>query len=191
MNGQHVIDNSQYPLAFSVPMTIPVKEEEAHQNLRLSATLSNQLRPGTPFTFAMDQAIATAERHMFIFDPTTFAYLTNPVKMVNDWVNLVRWEVSSFWNVYRGSNDEIAHTDSTLVHYSHEHPKRAGEVLAEGIALLFLEDRLGCPPQCFWFFKGSKARPDFIFNSNFQGIGMMMNGFQFGVEMRCRKSQAN
>jgi len=126
MNSQHFIDNSQYPSDFMIPVTIPVTEE-LHRNCKLSGTLRNQLNPGTPFTFAMDQAIATAERHMFIFDPVAVAWLTNPVKMLNDWVNLVRWEVSTFWKVYRGSNNEIAHTDSTLVHYSHEHPKRAGE----------------------------------------------------------------
>ena len=190
MTSEYGIDNSQYPKDFHDPVTIPVTEETL-RNCRLTPNLKQRLMPGTSFTFTMDQAINTAERHMYIFDSGISSWLTNPVKMVNDWVNLVRWEVSTFWKVYRESGDEIAHTDSRQVHYTHEHPKRSGEVLAEGIALLFLENRMDCPPQCFWFYKGSKARPDFIFDTSFRGIGMMMSGSHFGVEARCRKSQAN
>jgi hypothetical protein len=190
MTREYAIDNSQYLQDFLNPITIPVTEEII-RNCRLTPHLRSQLTPDAPFTFTLDQAISTSERHMYIYDPGGPTWLINPMKMVHDWVNLLRWEVSTFWKVYRGNRDEIAHTDKVHVHYTHEHPKRSGEVLAEGMALLFLEERMGCPPQCFWFFKGAKARPDFIFNIPFHGIGMMLNGYQFGVEVRCRSSQAN
>ncbi len=190
MSNPYEIDNVQYPSGFFNNLSIPVTEETLRA-CTLTPLLRSQLNPGTDFVFTMDDAISTAERHMFILDPNATSLQLNPVKLVQDWVNLVRWEVSTFWNTYPGTPDEIAHTDNVHVHYTHEHPKRSGEVLAEGLALLFLQDRMNIPPQCFWFYKGGKARPDFIFDTTFRGAGVMWNGSQFGVEARCRKSQAN
>lgn len=186
MSSIYTIDNAGYPQDFLNSIKVPVTEE-IQRTCTLSGTLRSQLKPGNDFTFTLDQAIVTAERHMFILDPASKVINLNPSKLVSDWVNLLRWEVGAFWQVIRGSPDQI----TTKAQFTHEHPKRSGEMLAEGISLLFLEDRMKYPPQCFWFYKGAKARPDFIFDSTFRGMGGMWNGSQFGVEARCRSSQAN
>ena len=77
----YAIDNADYPQDFLKNITVPVTEETL-RNCVLSPTLRSQLKPGTDFPFSLDRAIATADRHMLILDPTSKAIHLNPPELV-------------------------------------------------------------------------------------------------------------
>jgi len=113
----------------------------------------------------------------------------NPLQIVTDWINILRWEVSHFWDINSPDNEIVP---GATLHVTHEHRIRCGEILGYGISLLLTERRLNIGLQNFFFYESSAARPDFVFNlSQNHRFGTAWNQFRYGLETRWRKSAAN
>ena len=113
----------------------------------------------------------------------------NPIQVVEDWINIQRWETQHFWEVGPHSC-RLYQNQQTQV--TSEHRLRSGELLAEGLAILFLEKRLKWGRQNFFFYEGAGARPDFIFNlSPNRRFGVAWQRRRYGLEARLAQTQLN
>lgn len=165
----------------SSTLDIPIVEDA---NLQLSNNVRAAYAPATPLNCTLDDAVSAADRYMYVYGQPN-----NPLQLVTEWLDLLRWEVGHFWAVDTATN-EI--TPSSTLAVSHEHRLRCGEALAYGITLLLTERRLQIPRQNFFFYEHTAARPDFVINlSQNHRFGVAWQRFRYGLESRWRKSQAN
>lgn len=162
---------------FEAKITLPVVEDST---LKLDARLRRALVK--PLTLRLDDAIQCADRHLYISRPRT----ANPAKIIRDWTNLLRWELSTFWECDPSTNS--FHDDRGQTTFSWEHPRRSGELLAEGIAILLLETNLSINRnRLFFYSNGGEARPDFIVHGRARiGNGLIYNSRKFALEARSR-----
>ena len=181
----YTITNTGYPGQCAANLTIPVIEE-ADAALAVQLGFRPQLQIGTPFSFTLDEAIQCADRHIYVHGRPP-----NPLPFVQDWINLLRWEVSNLWRVDAAQSrfardcDTMPPTRSLTA----EHYKRSGEILAEGVATLFLERRLHVARQRFFFFEGADARPDFIVSLKARHRrALLLNRRRFMFEVRSRNA---
>ncbi len=167
-----------YAAEFQRRLSVPVIEDE---DLPLASGLSAALAPGTDFSFTIDDAILAGDRFLAIHGRPP-----NPVQMVRDWVNVLRWEVSTYWESPRGHWYDVRPNPPTW--FSAEHPKRSGELLAHGIAILFLERRLRVARSRFFFLEGADARPDFLvrLQRSAQRAVLLTDRSKMGLEVRSR-----
>lgn len=176
-----------YPGSFGIDITIPVLEDG---RLKLDQALKARAKIGTPFSFSIEEAIRAAQRHLFIRSATGLSR-DNPEQVVEDWLNLLRWEVRTFWTA-RPQENWYGETDNADIYITSEHPRRSGEMLAEGIAVLFAEKRLRISRSKIFFYKdvGNKARPDFVFGTKTTPrLGIVLNGRKlYGLEVRSRNA---
>ncbi|QDT79206.1 hypothetical protein Mal35_26610 [Gimesia maris] len=162
-------------------LNIPIVEDGS---LQLSTNVRQAYNPNTPLNCTLEDAVSAADRYMHVYGQPP-----NPLQLVTEWLNLLRWEIAHFWTV-DSVNNEI--TPSATLAVSHEHRLRCGEILAYGITLLLTEQRLQIPRQNFFFYEHTAARPDFVINlSQNHRFGVAWNRFRYGLESRWRKSQAN
>ena len=164
-------------------MALPVTED---QNTAMAVTLPfrAQLQIGTAFSTTLDQAIQAADRHVYVHGQPR-----NPLSFVEDWINLLRWEVNNLWEVQAAQSCYQRNRGRNL---THEHYKRSGEILAEGVAIAFLEDRLRVPRQRFFFVNGSDARPDFVVKLKARHrTALLLNRMRFMLEVRSRSGMRN
>ncbi|MBT3379354.1 MAG: hypothetical protein HN742_26380 [Lentisphaerae bacterium] len=171
MMANYTVSNSAYPQQFLQQLTVPVITDSKQPP---PATMGASPLPAT-LVFSFDEAISMADRHLFIQGRPA-----NPVQMVCDWTNVLRWESSVFWSVDPTTN-WYGHNTGGPYHFTSEHPTHSGELIAEGIAIKLLTSWLGIPRQAVWFLPGTGARPDYQIN-------MIHGGSQYGVEVRCRRS---
>lgn len=177
------ISNSAYPGHCGMPMTLPVVED-GHTSMAVTLPFRGQLQIGTSFSVTLDRAIQAADRHVYVQGEPP-----NPLSFVEDWINLLRWEVSNLWEVQAAQSCYLRDRSRNL---THEHYKRSGEILAEGMAIAFLEDRLGVPRQRFFFVNGNKARPDFVVKLKARHrTALLVNRLRFMVEVRSRSRMRN
>jgi hypothetical protein len=115
--------------------------------------------PPLPFTFKMRDAIRAVERHVFVEGLTD-----NPSILVESSVAAFTWEFDTYWKVDPARNAYYPRIPKGL-QLTSEHVTHAGEIIAEGIALQFLEDRLGVSRANCRFIapNGKKARLDYAF----------------------------
>lgn len=162
-------------------LNIPIVEDGS---LQLSTNVRQAYNPNTPLNCTLEDAVSAADRYMHVYGQPP-----NPLQLVTEWLNLLRWEIAHFWTV-DSVNNEI--TPSATLAVSHEHRLRCGEILAYGITLLLTEQRLQIPRQNFFFYEHTAARPDFVINlSQNHRFGVAWKRFKYGLESRWRKSQAN
>ncbi len=163
---------------------IPVTEEIGDYSLQ--DHIQSILTPMNNFRFRLEDVIMASDRYLHISNGRTVS-TPPPTQVLNNWLDMLRWEASHFWDVT--SNGNVLIPRNTLA-VTHEHRRRAAELLGCGISLLFSEQRLGVPRQQFYFFNHHASRPDFIFNlnRNFRS-GVVFNQYQYGIESRMRKSQ--
>lgn len=173
----HIVWNERYPAAFRQSITVPVVSDARKPP---QGVFAGHKLPAS-FTVRVDDAIELADRHLFIVDR-----VPNPVRMVRDWTNLLRWECGTFWNVDPANNWYGLNTKGS-VQMTEEHPKRSGEILAEGIALLFVSKWLHVGRQNFYFLESPLARPDYVIE---RSAGMLKNNRRAGIEIRCRATRA-
>ena len=154
------------------------------QNLSLNPQFQQLYQPGTAFEFRCDHAIQSADRHLFIRGRPP-----KPLKVVEAWLHLLRWEFSTFWAVDQGTNT----IDSRGAAFSSEHPTRAGEMFAEGLAVLLMEKRLRLPRSKLFFYSSPTARPDFLFTPSRRIKRALLLGDRraFGLEARLRAGWAS
>jgi hypothetical protein len=178
-----VIQN--YPGDFGIEFEIPVLEDK---NLTLDSEIFADAQTGTNFRFSLEDALNAATRHLFIRD-TNGKNHDNPEEIVEDWLNLLRWEVKTFWTVKPAAN-WYGETDNPEIYITAEHPRRAGEMLAEGIAILFAERRLQISRSKAFFYEGTggRAKPDFVFRLKVKPkYGIVLTGRElYGLEVRSR-----
>lgn len=176
----YAITNSKYPGNCGVPLSLPVVED-GHPASAVTVPFRAQLQIGRPFSVTLDQAIQAADRHVYVQGQPP-----NPVAFVEDWINLLRWEVSTLWEVRAADSSYLRDVGRNL---THEHYKRSGEVLAEGLAIVFLEERLGIPRQRFFFVNGSGLRPDFVVKLKPRHCrALLHNRLRFMLEVRSRSN---
>lgn len=175
------ISNASYPSDFIKHISIPVIVD-THKTLAGPFAAAGNPPPNT-FTFCLDDAISLADRHLRIQGRPP-----NPVQIVSDFTNLLRWECGTFWRCDVATN-WVGHNTGGAIQFGSEHARRSGELLAEGIALLFLGEWLKVPRQMIYFIVADDARPDyrFRFRSN-SALGMMFKNLNFGIEVRSRVS---
>jgi hypothetical protein len=135
-------------------MSIPFIEDK---QFPLTQMLRSRLNPATAFEVSLDEAITCADRHLHVHGKPQSADI---VRLVNEWLNVLRWELATFWSCNPGSHwyDDARGS----AEFSPEHPRRVGELLAEGLAIRLLERRLHIPRSKLFFYSGSEARPDFV-----------------------------
>lgn len=167
-----------YSTTFKRTISIPVEEDST---MPLSTSLRNTLAPGTDFDFQLDDAITAADRYLAIQGNPK-----NPAQIVEQWINALRWEVSTYWESPGGNWYDVR--EGGPIAFTSEHPKRAGEMLAQGIAILFLEKRLKLSRSRFFFLEGSEARPDFLIypERSAQRVLLLKNRSKMGLEVRSR-----
>ncbi len=174
-----------YPGDFASEICIPVLEDKT---LKLNASVRKDAQIGTKFKFSLEDALNAAVRHLHIKDAKGKNH-DNPQDIVEDWLNLLRWEVCTFWMVKLADN-WYGETDDPQIYVTSEHPRRAGEMLAEGIAVLFAERRLGVSRAKAFFYegKGGIAKPDFVFPLGTKPkYGIVLTGRElYGLEVRSR-----
>lgn len=176
------ISNNGYPGNCEAQISLPVIED-GHGSMAVTLPFRGQLRIGENFSFTMDQAIQAADRHLYIHGKPD-----NPLAFVEDWINLLRWEVNNLWSIDVPNSHYERNTTRNL---THEHYKRSGEILAEGIAIAFLEETLGVPRQSFYFISGSDARPDFVIQpASSQRMALAYAGSSFFLEVRSRSGRS-
>lgn len=163
---------TDFPGEFGKTLTIPLEEDAKRP---LTPHLRGKLRPSEPFPVMLSAAISAAERHMHIYRKTD-----NEVELVEQWLNLLRWEVKTFWKVDH-TQRAIDENDASNLYVTWEHRKRSGELLAEGIAVRFIERRLGIPRDRIRFVPGHEARPDFVVLKAASTTGTL-----YGIEVRWR-----
>jgi hypothetical protein len=167
-----------YAAEFKRTITIPVEEDA---DLPLTAALRAQLTPGNSFSFTLDDAIAAGDRFLAIHGQPP-----NPAQVVSDWLNMLRWEFSTYWESPGGNWYDVR--QGGPVAFSSEHPKRSGELLAHGVAILFLERRLRIARSRFFFLDGATARPDFMvrLQRSAQRTVLLRDRHRMGLEVRSR-----
>ena len=84
-----------YPGPFATQIKIPVVDDK---NLKLKPEVRADAQIGTDFEFSLEDALNAAARHLFIRDAAGKNH-DNPEEVVEDWLNLLRWEVQTFWTV--------------------------------------------------------------------------------------------
>jgi hypothetical protein len=178
--NQYSVLNSAYPGNFKEKVTIPVIQDSLKS---LTGAFAATALP-SDFTFSIDDALGLADRHMRIRGRPP-----NPIQIVQDFTNLLRWEVSTFWRLDAAAAF-YGHNTTGPCQFTQEHPRRSGELFAEGIALKFLGNWLRIPRQMIYFLEASDARPDFTFAFPARGAGLVYNGLNFGLEVRNRVSPA-
>lgn len=178
MSG-YAITNSSYPGWCGDTISIPLTTDVSRP---LSAGLGAALQPSTPLNFVFDEAIQAADRHVYVEGTPP-----NSLAFVEDWINLLRWEISNLWTI---DTVNSRYTRNRSIPLTHEHYKRSGEILAEGIAILLLERRLGIPRQRIFFYNGADARPDFVAHLKPRhNRALVYRGHKLALEVRSRKSQ--
>ena len=90
MPANYELDLSSYS-PFESPLTLRIVADEG---LPLNPDLSKALKPGTDFKVIPDDAVKCAVRHLFI---DTKKPPPNPVALTRGWLNLLRWELMTFW----------------------------------------------------------------------------------------------
>lgn len=169
-------------LEFSAKFTIPVVEDN---RLTLSTPLRTFLTQGADFSFRFEQVLGAAERHVFIDGEPD-----NPIDLVEDWVTALKWEMDAFWIINSLNNTYYPKDHRHGISLTGEHWKRSGEYIAEGIAIAFLEARLGVSRARFGFYspRDKKPRPDFIMTPQPSDRLMVLFPGQpaLGVEIRSR-----
>lgn len=177
------ITNHNYPGNCGAKLVLPVVEDTA-KAMAVKLPFRADLKIGTPFAVAIDEAIQAADRHVYVQ-----GHPPNPLKFVEEWINLLRWEVNNLWEIRPAESCYLWHSGLNL---THEHYKRSGEIIAEGIAIAFLESRLKVPRQRFFFINGAGARPDFIVKLKARHrTALLHNRLRFMVEVRSRQSMCN
>lgn len=180
MASPYLIDLSGYA-PFEHKVSFAVIEDPT---LKLNPILRSALAPGQNFTFRPDHALYCAIRHLYV-DPNNPP--ANHPKLALDWLNVLRWELMTFWQCDPINN--LVHDTAATKLFSAEHPRRIGELFAEGLAILLLERRLRINRNRFYFYSDDGARPDFVVN----GMVRAPSGFitpsnhRLGLETRCRK----
>jgi hypothetical protein len=170
-------------LEFALDIRLPVSIDEKwpiHPDLAVFLP-----GPPTPFTFKMRDAIQAVERHVFVEGLTD-----NPVPLVASAVAAFTWEFDTYWKVDPANNayyPRIPDLKLTI-----EHVARTGELIAEGIALKFLEDRFGISRASCRFLPPdrSEARLDYAFSPTLgTALAVLYPGFpRMRLEVRSRKN---
>ncbi|MHB1549831.1 MAG: hypothetical protein ACYCX6_01345 [Vulcanimicrobiaceae bacterium] len=135
---------------------LPVTED---QRAPLAGHLSALLTPLAPFRFRMEDAIRAVERHVFVD-----GLADNPIPIVESAVAAFTWEFDTYWTVDSGQNAYYPSVGRGL-NLTIEHVARTGELIAEGIALQFLEQRLNVSRAACRFIApdGNAPRLDYAF----------------------------
>jgi hypothetical protein len=179
----HSIANSTYPGNCGKTLLIPVTED-AHTAMKVKLPFASQLKIGQPFSVKLDEAIQAADRHIYVQGRPP-----NPLAFVEDWINVLRWEVNNLWDVRPAENCYLRDRTRNL---THEHYKRSGEILAEGLAIAFLENRLKLPRQRFFFINGGGTRPDLVVQLKPRHCSALLHDrLRFMVEVRSRQHMSN
>lgn len=170
-----------YASTFGQKLSIPVIEDD---KLRLSDTLRKSFAPDTSFEVSLDEAIATADRHLHVYGKPPG---TETVRLVGEWLDILRWELATFWSC--NPNEHWYDDDKGRMAFSQEHPRRVGELLAEGLAIRLLEKRLLIPRSKLFFYSGTDARPDFVMRPLPRMSRAVLNNDRrlFALECRSRK----
>ena len=171
--------NASYPGHLTGPVQWPVSTD-VNASIAITGALATQLQIGRPYDKSIEAAIQACDRHVYVHGKPE-----NPMMFVQDFLNLLRWEVQQLWAV-----DPLTRTltRSTSYHLTHEHHMRSGELLAEGLALEFLRERLSIRRQRFYFYQASDARPDFLVTVPRRAHLAVINaGRKWGLEVRLRK----
>ncbi|MGD0088502.1 MAG: hypothetical protein ABSE73_01150 [Planctomycetota bacterium] len=178
------VANDGYPVSFTTPLEIDVTEDP---KFRLKVAVRAELKPGTPFQVSLDEAIQCAERHMFIQNKDGTKD-ENPTPTVRDWVNILRWEMGTYWATTPTKHYHLR--SDNVIHFTHEHYRRSGELLAEGLAIRLLEERLKIKRQHFYFYRSGDVRPDFAVNlKGKRKLATILGNQRIGLECRSRKGQ--
>jgi len=117
----------------------------------LIGNIAPTMQIGTPFHCTIETALQAADRYMYIKGRPF-----NPIQIVDEWTSILRWEVSNYWSV--DPNAHQLNTANTLS-VTPEHRLRSGEVMAYGISILLLEDRLKLGRQNFFFYEANPPDP--------------------------------
>lgn len=172
------ISNSGYPGACANTLIIPVIED-TDPSMLITLPFRGDLQIGTTFPFSIEEAIQAADRHIYIEGRPP-----NPLAFIEDWINILRWEVNNLWKVDVANSQYERNLNMAL---THEHYKRSGELLAEGIAVLFLEKRLRVSRQRFFFYRGAGARPDYVVSLKARHRrALLLQHNKIGIEVRSR-----
>ena len=141
--------NSDFVLPISIDATTPL---QGHLASFIPA-------PPVPHTFKMRDAIQAFERHVFVEGLTD-----NPVAVVDSAVAALRWEFDTYW-VVDPQNAAYYPRIPPDLQLTTEHVTRAGEFVAEGIALTLLEQRFNISRANCRFIPpdGNKPRLDYAF----------------------------
>lgn len=78
-----------------------------------------------------------------------------------DWQNILRWEVSTFWEIDH-AQPFVETVYQRSARFGHEHAKRSGEYLAMGVAITLLDVSGISSPAHVYFLNDTGARPDFV-----------------------------
>lgn len=172
------MSNGLLNTAFSIPVT-----EDDNDNLKLTSVLRSELKPGVDFSFFIEEAIRSNDRYYCIMGRQQ-----NPVELVEAEISDLRNSIQRLWHF--DSTKRVI--DRTQLNLTSEHYKRSGELLAQGLALVFIEKRLNIPRQRFFFYEGTKARPDFIGRvKRYHKRALLLEGRRFAIEARLRNSKPN
>ncbi|PRP97857.1 hypothetical protein ENSA5_30900 [Enhygromyxa salina] len=169
---------------FLTPLTVNVTEDT---ELPIAQEYKSLLSPST-FTFCVDDALKRAVRHLYITDDEV-GKNSPPAKIVADWLHMLRWEAQTFWTCKSTLDDEVGTRT-----YSSEHPRRVGELIAEGVAILLLEERLSISANRFYFYRSNAARPDFLVEPGGGALATAAvtgKGHRLALECRSRDSWAS
>lgn len=156
-------------------------------------TLRGALRDSLPlpisdFGFRMQDAIRAIERHVFVA-----GMQQNPIILVESFVAAFTWEFDTYWIVDVPQNAYYPRIGRGLS-LTIEHVARAGELIAEGIALLFIEQRLGISRANCSFIApvGIKPRLDYAFTPvRGTRLAVLCPGFpRLQLEVRSRKEMS-
>jgi hypothetical protein len=175
-------DDPEQALEFQQYIELPVSvDAKSPLKGRLPSVLPT---PIPPFRFRMMEAIRAVERHVFVEGLSD-----NPIPLVESAVAAFTWEFDTFWTV--DALRDAYYPKMKALSLTIEHVARSGELIAEGIALQFLEQRLGVSRALCRFIapNGNKPRLDYeftpihgtILSTCYPGLPKMQ------VEVRSRK----
>jgi hypothetical protein len=173
--------------AFAQNLTLPVR---VSAGLPLAGALAASLTAPVPhFSFRMSEAIRAVERHVFVE-----GLPANPIALVEGFVAAFTWEFDNYWTVDIPQNAYYPQV-APGVFLTIEHVARAGELIAEGIALLFLERRLGVSRANCSFIapSGNRPRLDYAFTPiHGTRLSVLCPGFpRLQLEVRSRKQMTS
>lgn len=155
-------------------------------SVAITGPLAKSLQIGTDFEVSLDEAVSACDRHVYVHGKPA-----NPEQFVRQFVKRLREEISSLW-IYDPVRKVLDRNEDLFL--SWEHFRHSGELLAEGVAIEFLRQRLKIRRQQFFFYSGSEARPDLAIPASLKRkkeLATTANGELFGLEARLRHGMAS